>query len=183
MKQKLRKELLQIRDTLTKEELAQHSNIVCEQLLPYLKGCVGIYRSIGSELDVCNLETLSSITLAYPKTYSNHTIRFFKVTCEEDFVKGPYDIMEPRDTCEEVIPDMLVVPLVGFDEEGNRLGHGLGYYDRYLQSFKGLKIGVAHECQRVEHVYEEAHDIKLDIVIHEKQRYESINQLYKKSAT
>ena len=61
--------------------------------------------------------------------------------------------------------DLIIVPGVTFDKDGNRLGHGKGYYDRILEKLKVPKIGLAFEFQIVDKVPSESHDEKLDYII------------------
>lgn len=64
--------------------------------------------------------------------------------------------------------DMIIVPGVAFDQEGNRMGRGRGFYDRLLSSTPdAFKVGVAFGFQIVEQVPTEPFDIKMNIVIHE----------------
>lgn len=64
--------------------------------------------------------------------------------------------------------DVIIVPLVGFDEAGNRLGMGGGWYDRFLAvQPHALTIGLAFECQKVPLVPIEAHDQSLDVIVTE----------------
>jgi 5-formyltetrahydrofolate cyclo-ligase len=70
---------------------------------------------------------------------------------------------------EVVQPTALLVPLVGFDGEGYRLGHGGGYYDRTLAAMepKPLKIGVGYELGRLESIQPQPHDIPMDAIVTE----------------
>ncbi len=61
--------------------------------------------------------------------------------------------------------DCAVIPLLAFDDELFRIGYGGGYYDRFLKSFEGIKIGLAYDEQYCEFFDREAHDIKLDIIV------------------
>ena len=61
--------------------------------------------------------------------------------------------------------DLILVPGMAFDEAGNRLGHGKGYYDKILQNCKAYKIGVCFAFQFVEEVPTEPHDIRMDAVM------------------
>ena len=69
-------------------------------------------------------------------------------------------------------PDIILVPLVAFDNRLYRIGYGGGYYDRYLEKLsikkKFLKIGLAHSCQKINRIPINKYDKKLDIVITEK---------------
>ncbi len=65
------------------------------------------------------------------------------------------------------------MPLVGFDEAGNRLGNGAGYYDRFLAGRHGTRgapvlVGIAFECQRCPRLAGRAHDVPLDAVVTER---------------
>ncbi len=69
------------------------------------------------------------------------------------------------------VPDVLLIPGLLFDRHMNRLGRGAGYYDRYLETFKGIKIGVCFEEQLVDELKVDKNDIKVDLIITEKDKY------------
>ncbi|WP_207539560.1 5-formyltetrahydrofolate cyclo-ligase [Sabulicella rubraurantiaca] len=71
---------------------------------------------------------------------------------------------------ETLLPDILLVPLVGFDGCGHRLGYGGGYYDRTLAAMapKPIAIGVGFEMSRLGTIYPQPHDIPMDLVITER---------------
>ena len=81
---------------------------------------------------------------------------------------GPFKVREPVAEC-PVVPmnrlDLALVPGLGFDARGGRVGRGKGHYDRLLAGFTGLKIGVAFDCQIVPEIPREPHDIALDAVV------------------
>jgi 5-formyltetrahydrofolate cyclo-ligase len=68
----------------------------------------------------------------------------------------------------EVTPDWFFVPGVGFGLNGRRLGRGKGFYDRYLEQSKALKIGIAWSGQLIETIPVESHDCHMDFIITEK---------------
>ncbi len=86
---------------------------------------------------------------------------------ELDLVAAAFDIQEPAGHCGE-IPladiDLALVPGVGFDLKGNRLGRGKGFYDRLLAGFGGIKCGVAWEEQMAETIPAEEQDVRMDLV-------------------
>lgn len=86
---------------------------------------------------------------------------------------GAFHIEEPQgdDIVSADIIDLIVVPGMAFDASGNRVGRGRGYYDRLLSSSKAIKIGVAYDCQLVDEIETEPHDIPVDILITEKRTY------------
>jgi 5-formyltetrahydrofolate cyclo-ligase len=88
---------------------------------------------------------------------------------KRDLRKGTYAIMEPRMHCAVLSAsgmDLIVVPGVGFDRCGGRLGRGAGYYDRLLKKMPGVhKIGICYREQLVQNVPVAKHDIAMDQVI------------------
>ena len=85
-------------------------------------------------------------------------------------LSGPYGILappfDPRCVVRPEALELVIVPGVGFDREGGRIGRGEGYFDRFLVGAKrAYKIGLAFKCQMVERVPCEANDVILDEVI------------------
>jgi 5-formyltetrahydrofolate cyclo-ligase len=85
---------------------------------------------------------------------------------------GVYDIPYPADGA-VVVPEVLVVALLGFDEAGFRLGYGAGYYDRTLASYsqRPRTIGVGFELGRLPTIHPQQHDIAMDFVVTEAGRF------------
>lgn len=89
--------------------------------------------------------------------------------------RNRYRIAEPLGSARITAQALAVVlmPLVGFDDSGNRLGNGAGYYDRFLAIRHGTRgapvlVGIAFECQRCPGLEPAAHDVPLDAVITER---------------
>jgi 5-formyltetrahydrofolate cyclo-ligase len=79
---------------------------------------------------------------------------------------GPFGIAQPLATAGAVTPDVLFVPLVGFTADGSRLGQGGGHYDRWLAAHPDVPaIGLAWDCQLVDHLPLQAHDRPLSAVV------------------
>lgn len=81
--------------------------------------------------------------------------------------KGSYDIMEPEgnDTVDPAVLDLIIVPGVAFDKEGNRLGRGKGFYDRFLAQTHAATIAVCFDCQLVDHIPTEPHDLPAQFIV------------------
>jgi len=83
--------------------------------------------------------------------------------------KSTWGVMEPKAHLEQTRPDVVLVPLLGFDRAGNRLGQGQGHYDRTLEALRAtgpvLAVGVAFAAQEVAHIPVEPHDQRLDWII------------------
>ena len=92
-----------------------------------------------------------------------------------NWVKGPYGIWEPDRSCSRPVApeelDLVLAPCVAFDGDCRRLGHGAGFYDRYLPRVSAPVIAAAFECQRLARVETDAHDRVMDAVVTEKTVY------------
>ncbi len=92
---------------------------------------------------------------------------------KNDLVVSHYGILEPKDelkkTTFDPVLDIILVPGIGFDKTGNRIGHGKGYYDRLLACTEGIRCGICFESHLVEQVPIDTYDQKMDLVITEKQ--------------
>lgn len=93
----------------------------------------------------------------------------------EPTVAGIWNIPVPAETSPEVLPDVLLVPMLAFDAKGYRLGYGGGFYDRTLVKLRALKpivaIGVAYSNQEVPEVPRAAYDQPLDYIMTEKDTF------------
>lgn len=86
-------------------------------------------------------------------------------------VRRAFSVEEPRDICPidpETI-DLCLVPGVGFDRSGTRLGFGKGYYDRFLPCTAAAKVGVCFAFQLCEMIPRAAHDVPMDAVVTERE--------------
>lgn len=85
---------------------------------------------------------------------------------------GVLGIPYPADS-PEVVPDAVIVPLVGFDDAGYRLGYGGGYFDRTLAALerKPVVIGVAYESAHLDTIHPQPHDVPMDWVVTERGIY------------
>jgi 5-formyltetrahydrofolate cyclo-ligase len=91
---------------------------------------------------------------------------------DDVLVPGRFKVMEPSPAAPETLPDVLLVPLLGFDRRGNRLGHGAGFYDRTLRALRArapapLAIGLAFAVQELAEVPAGPEDEPLDLVVTE----------------
>ena len=105
-------------------------------------------------------------------------LQFYVINSNTSFKKNKFGIDEPIIKNQKPISpdqlDLILMPLVAFDQNGNRLGRGAGFYDRALQFAKNklhdqrpILIGLAYEFQKVDHLIPESWDIKMDLVVTE----------------
>lgn len=86
---------------------------------------------------------------------------------------GAFHIEEPQgdDVADVSEIEMIVVPAVAYDRNGNRVGRGKGYYDRLLATSRAVKVGLAYDFQVVDEIDAEPHDVRVDVVITERGVY------------
>jgi 5-formyltetrahydrofolate cyclo-ligase len=89
-----------------------------------------------------------------------------------DLTAGRFGILEPKPEAVKPVAgdriDAALVPGLAFDETGNRLGRGMGYFDRILQDVRGVKIALAYDFQLLSEVPTEVHDTPVDFIVTEK---------------
>ena len=106
--------------------------------------------------------------LTLPKISKNYHMDFFQWSTNDPLKINKYGIPEP---VSEVVkfPNILLVPLVAFDKDRNRIGYGGGFYDRYIKKLKMKKkiltIGLAYSFQKVKKLPVTKHDIQLDFIV------------------
>ena len=93
---------------------------------------------------------------------------FYKWSTKDPLVINNFGIPEPISK-KKIYPDILLVPLVAFDKDLNRIGYGGGFYDRYIKKIRKIKkivtIGFAFSFQKVKKIPSNNYDIKLDFIL------------------
>jgi len=87
-----------------------------------------------------------------------------------DLKKGAYNINEPYHLIpvDFNFPEFVLVPGICFDKDKNRIGFGMGYYDKFLNSCNFIKAGICYDFQLVSKIPSESHDIKMDMIVTDK---------------
>ncbi|MCP5396954.1 MAG: 5-formyltetrahydrofolate cyclo-ligase [Sphingomonadaceae bacterium] len=134
---------------------------------------VGVYRATADEAPANNYakffaeagHRVALPSFATPESamvFREHTDPFG----ESDLEAGPFGMLQPTEDSEELVPELLVMPLVGFTASGARLGQGGGHYDRWLAAHSDtIAIGIAWDCQLVDELPLEDHDMPLKAVV------------------
>ena len=178
------KDLLRRQALKRRGEAHKHFNQFAAMRLKKLLGAgLGIdtsiiagYWPIRDEID-CRpaLERLNErgYQIALPAVESESQILAFRAWKPGDTLEGgPFGTFQPNRKALVLTPDMLLLPLVAFDQLGHRLGYGSGYYDRTIEAlrFGGsvIAIGVGYDDQEVENIPWEGHDQVMDAVVTER---------------
>ncbi len=135
---------------------------------------IGGYYPYNHEVNVVPLLEKfekSNYIISLPKIGKNSSMNFFVWSTNDPLNINEYGIPEPI-TNRMIFPDVLLVPLVAYDKNCNRVGYGGGFYDRYIKRTKKIKniltIGLAFSYQKVKKIPIEKNDVKLDFIITEK---------------
>ena len=184
VKTKYRQSILQKRNSLGPSEVSNLSNTILknadlELSLSAIK-TLGSYFSTNNEVD---LEALTEMRLkrnlltTFPRVEPNHSMSLIAPKDFQKLNKNKFEIFEPSDGDEinSIDHEIIIIPTVGVDQNGYRLGYGGGYYDRFLESVtqkskRPLLVGLIYDFQFIDDSFNELHDIKLDIVFSEHQR-------------
>ena len=183
VKAKYRNSILQKRNALGLTEALSLSNTILkvadlELNLSIIK-TLGSYFSTRNEVNpeiLTHTRIKKNLLTTFPRVGSNYSMRLIAPQNLMRLCKNKYDIFEPSDG-EEIHPidhEIIIIPTVGVDKNGYRLGYGGGYYDRFLESViqsnnRPLLVGLIYDFQFIDDSINEAHDLKLDIVFSELQ--------------
>jgi 5-formyltetrahydrofolate cyclo-ligase len=182
LKNEIRKKVLAARDSLLPEQRSSKSRAIEERLfsLPEFKSAhaVMFFASFRSEVETIPmirraLEEGKRIIL--PKVKGNDLALFRIMNVDSDVSPGAWAIPEPGESVPAGIDaiDLIVVPGAAFDERGNRLGYGAGFYDKLLSAFTKPTIALAFEMQLVPQVPADPHDIPIRKIVTEKRVIEA----------
>ena len=173
LKSKLRKKILKVRQKFNTKNIQLNFN----QIIKILKKekitnkIIGGYYPVNFEID--DLVLLKNFKknkfgISLPVIKKNFQMDFYSWSFSEPLKINKYGIPEPEKKY-IVYPDVLLIPLVAFDKNLNRLGYGGGYYDRLIEKLSKkkniIKIGLAFSVQEIDKVPINMYDQKLDYIV------------------
>jgi len=165
------------REKLDPEQRLALSNTICSEILRIipLKAITMVYAAKGNEVETGDLiKTLIKrgskvVVPIIEKETCSLRLSYLIDPC--DLVISTFSVPEPigkEITANPEDLNFVIIPVLAFDREGNRLGYGAGYYDRFLGSCKEtVKIGAAYSFQGVNLLPSDNFDIKIDMVVTE----------------
>lgn len=172
-KQEIRAFVLEKRRKLLPEEKGRWDEALLERLRPFFP-CAGsavyVYADVRGEAGTDRLidELLKGgCRVALPRVFG-HEMQFFYITDRFQLAPGTYGIPEPSEECPEAdAPEALVItPGVGFSRDGNRVGYGAGYYDRFFAAEPHhMAVGVCYDFQLFQTVAAEEHDKRMAYIV------------------
>ena len=175
-KSKLRSKILKLR----KKNLYKKPILNSERIFQFFKKNKINFKNIGGyypfnheidDLSILNFLRNKGANISLPIIRENNQMDFFEWTNKDPLKINKYGIAEPI-SGKKIYPEIILIPLVAYDNDLNRLGYGGGFYDRYLKKIekvkKILKIGLGFSYQELKKIPINKHDKKLDLIITEK---------------
>ena len=178
LKNHIRKKIIRIREIKNKNNLQVKISLISKILKSekFENKILGGYFPVNSEADTFRLMKKlkqKQFKLSLPVISSKFDMNFYLWNLNEPLNVNKYGIPEPQ-LKRKVIPDILLVPMVAYDDKLNRLGYGGGFYDRFLKKYEKnniLKIGLAISCQKVKRLPTNSFDKKMNYILTENKLY------------
>jgi 5-formyltetrahydrofolate cyclo-ligase len=177
LKTSLRKQAAQARDGLSQDERQAKSREIESRLfrLPELaaSSTIMFFASFRSEVETVPMirrALAEGKRVVLPKVKGRDLALFEIRDFDRDVSAGAWGILEPHENEPAALDavDLMVLPGLAFDERGNRLGYGAGFYDKLLVSFTKTTVALAFEAQIVPEVPAARHDVPVKKIVTEK---------------
>ena len=177
-KDKIRKEILAKRNTLSDKDINKKSDLIIKNLASYIENIqnIMIFMDMKTEVKITKLLELYPKKNFFISKITNSKNREMKINKYNKnqliLHKFGYYESSSNDFYNEEILDVVIVPALAFDSKKNRIGFGGGYYDTFLEKVrqknnKALFIGVCYDFQIIDNIPTEKHDVTLDFVVSE----------------
>lgn len=176
-KQSVRQILQARRRALSKQQLTKNSRLVVERVRNHILcqqkplNCA-VYLPFNNEIDLTELLSTVANHQFFIPSIKGRQMQFQRYEPQLSIELHRFGMRQPvfLENYAEPQLDICLMPLLGFDNDGNRLGMGGGFYDRYFASNTACRlIGVAHQCQQYQPLPTESWDLKLPQIITEQQ--------------
>lgn len=178
-KPELRERALRQRDATDADFRSRADAAIARRAAPLLAALsprgLAAYVAMRSEVDPAPLVAAArklGAVVGLPVVLPQGGLAFLRHERDDPLVPGGFGTLVPVAGAPEIVPDVIIVPLVGFDRRGTRIGYGKGHYDRTIgvlrqRGASPVLIGVAFSVQEVDTIPHEPHDIRLDVIVTE----------------
>jgi|AntRauTorckE6833_2_1112554.scaffolds.fasta_scaffold27539_2 5-formyltetrahydrofolate cyclo-ligase len=179
-KNELREKVFDLRQQIPEDEWAKKTRSITGKLLQtdvysHAK-TIHTYISMNQRMEVGTDELIEKIfesekNVVVPVTnFSNTSLKHIRLHSFEELIVNKWGIREPEEVEETVNPnelDLIIIPMAAADRDGNRLGYGKGFYDRFLSDTDAKKVGLVFNQFLYDDIPVEEFDQKLDMIITE----------------
>ncbi len=177
MKTPLKDSILENRNSLSEKDILEKSNLIKKNLFNLVQfkksKTIMFFVSFNNEVSTHEMikESFKNKTVVIPKVAHPDIEPSVIIDFDNLLPSGKFGILEPIEAMKIAYKniDLILVPGIAFDNEGHRIGYGLGYYDKFLKKVpKAVKIGLCFDFQVVEKIPKETHDVPVDFIVTEK---------------
>ena len=165
--------MLEMRNRLNHPEIAKKSKTIQEFVIKSKEfetaKVVGTYYALGSEVTtelIIKRAKILGKKIALPRVEEDK-ITFYELSSTKSLIRSRFGILEPSPYEQMSDIDIVIVPGIAFDKKGNRLGYGMGFYDRLLSCKRTFSIGLAYSFQLLENLPHDKYDKRLDAIASE----------------
>lgn len=174
-KEKLRKELRIVLSKIDSTQRTEKAKLCLVNLINLLRAegllskdiILGLFAPLEDEINIVSGVAKEIKTLAFPSLNEGGEMVFRESRLDDLVVNTSFKvkILEPPLTNKIVRPDLLLVPGLAFGREGQRLGRGKGFYDKYLEHYNYITIGLGFNEQLIPEIPMEDYDCHLNWIV------------------
>ena len=180
-KKKMRSEVQSLRGKLSKEEIARADEEIRLRLLqlPYFLSAESIFTYVSMEREPDTKEIIDTALAMGKRIFvprclpgKEKIMEAVEISSREDLLPGTMGIMEPKKEIagtETTVFSLMIIPCVSADRRGGRLGHGAGYYDRFLVKTAGSKLCLCYASLLSKKIPMDKQDIFMDYLLTEEE--------------
>ena len=176
MKKIIRKQFIEERKKMTVNTVNTLSTLIIERILGEIdlesSETIALYYPFNNEVNVLPLIELllkQKKRVVLPKVTGKTTMEFYRIESTVDVELSKFGVYEPntKSIVNKIEIDWMLIPGVGFNSKGYRLGYGAGYYDRYLEEHQFKTVGICFDFQITDAFEINEYDVPLDFIISE----------------
>ena len=175
-KDEIRKKYIEIRKNIKFKKIKSYIIFLKIKNMDLYKksNVIALYNSTSNEVNTKRLinYSLKKKKIVLLPVVVGKEIIFYKINKKTKYIKSKFGVFEPitdiKDKLDPNVIDLIIVPGICFDYEGNRIGFGKGYYDRFLQNKNLNTIGICFDEQIIDKVEIEKTDISMDNLVTDK---------------
>ena len=177
-KKALRSELKKRRSEMSEAVKSGHDSLIAQRVTAcdFYKTADALLIYVSSKIEVGTRGIIERALSEGKKVFTPRCIAgtnemvFCRIRSFDDLESGSWGIYEPRQYCELYVGAenaVCITPALAYDRDGYRLGFGKGYYDRFLNGFKGRRLGICYDSFILESVFRDCFDVPVELIITE----------------
>jgi len=178
-KKQMRQVIQERKKSMTSDEIRESDDNIQKNILELeeIKSADTVFCFVSMKDEIQTRPIIDALLkegkrVGVPKCIKGNNLRVYEIKSFSDLKKGFFGIEEPLETCIEIYPEQIdtaIIPCTSCDRNGNRLGKGGGYYDRYLSDTKFHKIVICRTNLMLDEIAVDEFDVAMDIIVNEEE--------------